>query len=142
VFRVAFDVGLAGATIFHFAPLYLLKGPTYAAAFPTGEVQNLAYEMLQIHNLGYNLFIIFFAAHLLLIGYLIIRSTFLPRVLGALLIFTSACYLANTFLHLVDPDVPTSFLLLIPGLVSEFAIAGWLLIRGVNVARWREMTSE
>jgi len=142
VFRVAFDVGLAGATIFHFAPLYLLKDPTYAAAFPTGEVLNLAYEMLQIHNLGYNLFIIFFAAHLLLIGYLIIRSTFLPRVLGALLIFTSACYLANTFLHLVDPDVPTSFLLLMPGLISEFAIASWLLIRGVNVARWREMTSE
>ena len=140
-FRIAFDVGLAGATVFHFAPLVLLKGPTHAAAFPGNQVQDLAYAMLQLHNLGYNLFIVFFAVHLLLIGYLMIRSTFLPRLLGALLVLTAACYLANTFLHLVYPKLATSFLLLLPGLISEFAVAAWLLIRGVNVTKWREMAS-
>ena len=126
---------------FHFAPLVLLKGPTHAAVFPGNQVQDLAYAMLQLHNLGYNLFIVFFAVHLLLIGYLMIRSTFLPRLLGALLVLAAACYLANTFLHLVYPEVATSFLLLLPGLISEFAVAAWLLIRGVNVAKWREMAS-
>lgn len=141
-FRIAFDVGLAAATTLHFAPLYLLKGPTHTAAFPPNQVQDLAYAMLQVHNLGYNLFLFFFAVHLLLIGYLIIRSTFLPRVLGALLVLTAACYLANTLLHLVYPEVPTSFFLLLPGLISEFAIAGWLLIRGVDIVRWCEMTRD
>jgi hypothetical protein len=141
-FRIAFDVGLAAATAFHFAPLYLLKGPTHTAAFPPNQVQDLAYSMLQVHNLGYNLFLIFFAVHLLLIGYLIIRSTFLPSVLGAFLVLTAACYVANTFLHLVYPEVPTSFFLLLPGLISEFSIAGWLLIRGVDIVRWREMTRD
>ena len=141
-FRIAFDIGLATATMFHFAPLYLLKGPTHAAAFPPNEVQDLAYAMLQLHNLGYNLFIIFFAVHLALVGYLIIRSTYLPRLLGALLVLTAGCYLANTFLHLVYPEVPTSFLLLLPGLLSEFAIAAWLLVRGVNVARWQEVAAD
>lgn len=138
-FRIAFDVGLAGATVFHFAPLYLIKVPPYAAAFSAAQVQNLAYGMLQIHNLGYNLFLIFFAAHLLLVGYLIIRSTYLPRLLGILLLVTGLCYLANSILHLAFPDVATSFYLLLPGLISEFALAGWLLIRGVNIVEWREM---
>ena len=59
-FRVAFDVGLAGATVFHFAPLYLLKGPVYVA-LPSAQLQASAFEMIQIHNLGYNVFLIFFA---------------------------------------------------------------------------------
>lgn len=138
-FRIAFDVGLAGATVFHFAPLYLIEGAPYAAAFSTTQVQGLAYEMLQVHNLGYNLFLIFFAAHLLLIGYLIFRSTYLPRALGVLLLLTGVCYLVNSVLHLGFPEVATSFYLLLPGLISEFALAGWLLIRGVNIAKWREM---
>ena len=138
-FRIAFDVGLAGATVFHFAPLYLIKGAPYAAAFSAAQVQVLAYEMLQVHNLGYNLFLIFFAAHLLLIGYLIFRSTYLPRLLGVLLMVTGVCYLANSILHLVLPEVATSFYLLLPGLISEFALAGWLLIRGVNIAKWPEL---
>jgi hypothetical protein len=138
-FRIAFDVGLAAATMFHFAPLYLLKGPMYAAALPPAQLQAAAFEMIQIHNLGYNLFLIFFAVHLLLLGYLIIRSTFLPRLLGALLLLTGLCYLTNSFLHLVYPEVHTSFYLLLPGLISEFALAGWLLVRGVNVVKWREL---
>jgi len=130
---------LAGATVFHFAPLYLIKGSPYAAAFSTAQVQDLAYEMLQVHNLGYNLFLIFFAAHLLLIGYLIVRSTYLPRLLGVLLLLTGVCYLANSVLHLAFSEVATSFYLLLPGLISEFALAGWLLIPGVNIAKWHEV---
>jgi hypothetical protein len=137
-FRVAFDVGLAGATVFHFAPLYLLKGPVYAGALPPAQLQASAFEMIQIHNLGYNLFLIFFAVHLLLAGYLIIRSIYLPTLLGALLVLTGVCYLANSFFHLVLPDVHTSFYLLVPGLISEFALAGWLLVRGVNLVKWKE----
>jgi len=140
-FRLAFDVGLAGATVFHFAPLYLLKGPVYVA-LPSAQLQASAFEMIQIHNLGYNVFLIFFATHLLLVGYLIVRSTYLPTALGGLLVLTGACYLANSFLHLVFPDVLTSFYLLVPGLISELALAGWLLVRGVNLVKWRELRAE
>lgn len=137
-FRIVFDVGLAAATIFHFAPLYLLNGHMYAAALPAPQVQALAFEMIQIHNLGYNVFLTFFAVHLLLVGALILRSSYFPKWLGALLVLTGVCYLTNTFLHLVFPEVRTSFYLLLPGLVSEFALAGWLLFRGVNSATWPE----
>jgi hypothetical protein len=44
-------------------------------------------------------------------------------------------------MHLVYPDVATSFYLLLPGLISELALAGWLLLRGVDIANWRRFTS-
>lgn len=77
-----------------------------------------------------------FGLHCLLIGYLIFRSIFLPRILGILMALAGLGYL--TFLwprlgsHLFFPWI------VIPGVAGEGMLTLWLLVIGVNVQRWKQ----
>ena len=82
--------------------------------------------------------LVFFGFYCLLIGYLIFRSTFLPRILGGLMAIGGLGWL--TFLS------PRLFNYLSPyniaaGILGEGALTLWLLVMGVNVQRWREQAS-
>jgi hypothetical protein len=79
--------------------------------------------------------LVFFGFYCLLIGYLILRSTFLPRILGALMAVASLGWL--TFL---SPPLATSLYPynLGPGILGEGALTLWLLVAGVDVRRWQE----
>jgi Domain of unknown function (DUF4386) len=79
--------------------------------------------------------LVFFGLHCLLVGYLIFRSTFLPRILGALLAFGGVGWL--TFL---SPPLAESLspYVILPGLLGEGALSLWLLTVGVDVPRWKE----
>ena len=55
------------------------------------------------HNLGYQVSLVFFGVHCLLIGGLIAGSQFLPRSLGMLLAIAGACYVFNSFANLIAP---------------------------------------
>ena len=81
---------------------------------------------------------VFDGLFLLLIGYLIFRSTFLPRILGALFAFAGLSYL--TFL---SPTLTTYLLPYIEvlGTLAEIALILWLLVMGVNIQRWNEQAS-
>jgi hypothetical protein len=135
-FRLVADACLAIATFFHFAPLILLDGAPWLGAMPPAERQLLALDMIKIHSLGYNVCMLFFGVHLLLLGWLSLRSSLMPRLLGALLVVTFFCYWTNSVVHLVFPELHLSPFVLLPGLVTELALAVWLLAGGVNVARW------
>jgi hypothetical protein len=103
---------------------------------PPAERQLLALDMIKIHSLGYNVCMLFFGVHLLLLGWLSLRSSLMPRLLGALLVVTFFCYWTNSVVHLVFPELHLSPFVLLPGLLTELALAVWLLAGGVNVARW------
>jgi hypothetical protein len=77
--------------------------------------------------------LVFFGVYCLLIGYLVIRSTFLPHLLGTLMVLAGLGWL--TFL---SPPLATSLYPynLAPGIVGEGALTLWLLGAGVNVERW------
>ena len=72
----------------------------------------------------------------LLIGYLIVRSTFIPRTLGCAA-GNCVCYWINSFASLLSPAFAAHLVpyILIPG-ASELLVALWFLIVGVNVPRW------
>lgn len=76
-----------------------------------------------------------FGFYCLLIGYLILKSTFLPRVLGWLMIFAGLAWLTFLSPALARQLSPFSFL---PGLIGEGALTVWLLAAGVNEASWRK----
>ena len=80
----------------------------------------------------------FFGLFCLLIGYLILKSTFLPRVLGVLMAAAGAGWLA----YLI-PALPLqlSHAIMVLGFVAELTLCLWLLIMGVNVERWRPQAS-
>ena len=91
--------------------------------------------VLRWHPWGVDVGMIFFGSYCLLIGYLIFKSPFLPRLLGALMLFAGVAWL--TFLlpllasHLAPYNLATGFL-------GQAALMLWLLVKGVNAQRWRE----
>jgi Domain of unknown function (DUF4386) len=79
--------------------------------------------------------LIFFGPYCALLGYLILRSTFLPRFLGVLMVFAGWGWLAflspTVAKHL---SVPIEVL----GITAEGLLMLWLLVKGVDVGRWKE----
>jgi hypothetical protein len=78
-----------------------------------------------------------FGIYCLLIGYLIFRSTFLPRVLGVLMAFGGLGWLTFVSPALATQLSPYNFA---PGILGEGALTVWLLVFGVDVPRW-ELTN-
>jgi hypothetical protein len=97
----------------------------------------LSLEALQILNIG----LVFHGCYCLIIGYLIFRSTFLPRILGALMAIAGLCWL--TFLSALSTPLADylSPYNLASGLVGEAVVMLWLLVMGLNLQRWRAQTS-
>src|SRR6266567_5743203 len=82
--------------------------------------------------------LVFFGFYCLLIGYLIFRSTFLPRILGALMAFGGLGWLTFLSPPLAHSLSPYNFA---PGILAEGSLILWLLAIGVNEQRWREQAS-
>ncbi|HEV2765710.1 MAG TPA: DUF4386 domain-containing protein [Pyrinomonadaceae bacterium] len=133
---------LAVNSLNHLAPLLLLGGQQYLGAFDTDQLQALALLSLRMHARGYTVSGVFFGIYMLLLGYLIYRSGFLPRVLGALMALGGLSFLANSFAVILLPALvarlPDAAML---GGVAELALSLWLLARGVNVPVWEERAS-
>jgi hypothetical protein len=98
----------------------------------------LTFEALRWQPQGLNIALVFHGFYCLLIGYLIFRSTFLPRILGALMAFAGLgwlTYLSNPLVNYLSPYNLAS------GLLGEVSVFLWLLVMGVNVQRWKEQAS-
>jgi hypothetical protein len=93
-----------------------------------------------LHGLGYNISLVFFGFGCGVLGYLIYRSTYLPRLIGALLVVTGLCDLFHSFAAIVAPSFSARLYpwTLLPGFVSELALCVWLVVKGINVPRWNE----
>jgi len=81
--------------------------------------------------------LVFFGPYCLLIGYLIFRSTFLPRILGVLMAFAGLGWLI--FLSPLTNHLSTYLKVL--GFLAEASLMLWLIVKGVNVQRWKEQAS-
>jgi hypothetical protein len=84
-----------------------------------------------------------FGFHLLLLGYLVYKSGFWPRILGILLVIGSLGYLAQSYGHILWPQyddiLSTVVLVAVP---AELAFTVWLLWKGVDVEKWEERALE
>jgi len=83
--------------------------------------------------------LVLFGCYCLVIGCLIWNSTFLPPLLGALMILAGFGWLTFLSPVLATRLAPFSFL---PGLIGEGALTLWLLVRGVDEASWRKQLSQ
>jgi hypothetical protein len=129
---------LAVASLFQIAPLIVLTGRSSLSVLPVEQVQALALTFLNVNAQAYNIFLVFFGFYLLLIGYLIVRSTFLPRLLGVLVAFAGVGYLTLLWPPLADELSPFN---LAPAALGEPSLMLWLLLVGVNAQRWKEQAA-
>ncbi|MGA8343334.1 MAG: DUF4386 family protein [Candidatus Sulfotelmatobacter sp.] len=98
----------------------------------------LTFEALRLQPQGINIALVFHGFYCILIGYLILRSTFLPRILGGLMAFAGLSWLTYLSNALVTRLSPYN---LGCGLVGDVSVYLWLLVMGVNVQRWKEQAS-
>ena len=125
-----------------FAPLTLLGNSPDLAAVPHGELVALARLALKWHDLGFQIGLTFFGFALLIEGYLIFRSGYFPRWLGALYALAGACYLTNSYAYFLAPGLTIFPYILYPSLIGEGALCLWLLVVGVNETKWRAVAGE
>ena len=122
-----------------FAPLSLLTGP-YAGALTPGELQALGYLPFDLQTIGYSIQQVIYTGYLLAAAYVIVRSTFFPRVVGVLLAIGALAYLVYSISSFLSPGFAASLVPLIqlPSLVGEGSLCLVLLVAGVSAARWTE----
>jgi hypothetical protein len=137
-FRLVMAAILAVVFIARFAPVLLLQDPSSASAFATAQMQAAAYMSLRLFNRGFDVGLFFFGFDCLVIGWLIFKSRFLPKILGAGMMLAGVCYLIDSFLALAFPEVVLPFDLLLPCFVAELALCLWLIVVGVHPEKWRE----
>ncbi len=129
---------LAFASLFRAAPLVVLEGGQYLGVFKMEQLRALAFLFLELYGRVVNICFVFFGVYCLLIGYLIFRSAFLPRILGVLMAFAGLGWL--TFLSPPLASYLSPYILVL-GFLAELALMLWLLLMGVNVQRWKEQAS-
>lgn len=107
------------------------------SAFTPEQLQALAVLFLKLNQYAFNIDLVFYGMWCILTGYLIFRSTLLPRIL-------ECCWRPGV----CDPSVPSARILsLRPLYIASAAALGeiplelWLIVRGVNVQRWKEQAS-
>jgi len=124
---------LAFASLFQLAPLVVLGGGQYLSVFKVEQLRALASLFLELYGLSVSICFVFFGAYCLLIGYLIFKSSFLPRVLGVLVALAGLGWLTFLFPPLANYLSPYN---LIFGFLAEVTLMLWLLVMGVDVQRW------
>jgi hypothetical protein len=121
-------------------PLFLLGDATYLKAFEPGQLNALAYVSIRMDAYGFGVGLIFFGCTCLVLGYLIIKSGYLPKILGVMMQIAGACYLINSFALILAPAFAHMIFpaILVPSFIAESSLCLWLLIKGVNVPRWHD----
>lgn len=110
----------------------------YRVAFSAAQLQALVRGANRLWSYGFSVSLAFFGVACALNGYLILRSKFLPPLLGALMIFGGVYNLTDSFItFLALPEIPYIGQLRLT-LVAESALALWLAAFGINEAKWCE----
>jgi hypothetical protein len=115
-----------------------LGDAAYLKAFEPSQLHALAYLTVKSHGYGYGIALIFFGCECLVLGYLILRSGYFPRILGLLMQIAGVCYLTNSFALILAPTLADMLFpaVLIPAFIGEASFCVWLIMKGVNVPKW------
>jgi Domain of unknown function (DUF4386) len=115
------------------AALVVVSGADFLSVFDTGQLNALAYIFMRLHSRTILVAEIFWGLWLIPFGILVIRSRFIPRVLGYLLFLAALGYLASSLTFLLLPGygpVVDKFASQLP--LCELPIIFWLLIWGAK----------
>jgi Domain of unknown function (DUF4386) len=124
----------AVSILFQLAPLVVLGGRDLSA-LGKEQLDALALMFLKLRGQAFNVYLVFFGFRCLVLGYLIFRSIFMPRVIGVLMMLAGVGYLTLLWPPFANAVAPFNLAIAAPG---ELSILLWLLVFGVNAERWRE----
>src|SRR5712691_13243207 len=133
----------AAVQLYLLGALFPLGKAEYLRAFQPEQLYALASLSVKSHGYGFGVALIFFGCVCLILGYLIFRSGFLPKVIGVLMQIAGLSYLTNSFALILAPTFANRIFpaVLVPAFVGEASLCLWLLVKGVNVEKWEEKAS-
>ncbi len=112
--------------------LQLLEGSDYLAALDKSHLETQVMVYYEAYNYGTNIAFIFFGIHIGIIGYLVWKSGYIPRVLGVLLMIAFVGYLIDSFASFFSSSYANNeaafwVIVALTAMISEFSLTIWLL---------------
>jgi hypothetical protein len=120
--------------------LLLVSGAGYLTVFDREQVHALVLLFLNAYEYVALIWAMFFALNLSVLGYLVYKSGFLPRILGVLLVLASFGYCIDSFGTVLLPQYDELYasVVVLLAIVGELPLTFWLLIKGINVEQWKQ----
>jgi hypothetical protein len=120
------------------AALTPLSSVAYLKVVDLQQLYVLAYMSIVSHSHAFGMALIFFGVECLIVGRLICKSGYFPRVIGRMMQIAGVCYLINSFGMILSPSLANLLFpaILIPAFIGESSFCLWLLIKGVDIAGW------
>jgi hypothetical protein len=134
-FRFSSITILGITALTHYAALPFLTGSEYLTPFNSNQTAALALFSIKLHGVGYNISLLFFGAHLIILGYLVYISDLFKRFLGILLLIGGICYITNSFVWFLFPSLVRFIYpgILIPCVIGELTFCIILILKGAKV---------
>jgi len=121
-----------------FAAAELMNGAEYHNVIQMEQLHSQALFNINMYENGFMIAQLFFGAWLLPLGYLVYRSTFLPKWLGILLVVDFLAIITWFIQYFIFPDNEViSALCLGVSFIAEFALGGLLIVKGIRMPRSR-----
>ena len=140
-FRLTQTAVIALNLLNYHAAMLLLKGQSYASAFDAAQLNSLSSFFLDLHSHGYDLGLLLFGVHCLILGYLIAKSLYMPKALGYLVMAAGVTYLIGSYTRFLFPNfVEAVSLIYGVAIISELSLCLWLLVKRVKLDNWKEVT--
>jgi hypothetical protein len=130
-FRLVYTA-VAFVAVLHLATVYrLLTTPVYLTLFGSGPLHALTQLELNSFRYDWSMSLEIFAIHLVLLGYLIFRSGYIPRILGILLALDGLGWVITGLRPYLYPNAHLDFLFMAS--FVELLLPLWLVIRGWRI---------
>jgi len=129
------------AALFLATALLPMSKAAYLSAFPPEQLNALAMLSIRTHTIGFGVALIFFGVECVIVGYLILRSRYMPGWIGVLMQIAGVCYVINSFALILLPPLANRLFptILLPALIAELSLALWLLLKGVREDKWEQL---
>ena len=113
--------------------LSLLKISEHFNKVGQGEVSDYVLFYMKSFDLEWRFGLVFFGIYLCLLGYLVFRSEYIPKIIGVFLVVAGLGYLIDDLKYFFYPNFDTGFLWFT--FFGELIFMVWLLVKGVNVQK-------
>jgi len=120
--------------LYQLYPLLILGNKAYLGVFQPGQLAALSAMALDFQSQGYAIGLVFFGFYCIIIGCLIFKTLYIPRLLGILYAIAGLCYIINSFTMFLSRGFanPLFPYILFPSFIGEAAVCLWLIFAGIK----------
>lgn len=131
----------ATTKMLYFAAPMFLRESGYLTAFPPDQLEALASVFLSLYGVLGGISMLFYGTAWVIRGYLTLKSMYLPRFLGALMVVAGLGFAIKTITQVLEPAYSSDFLLA-PMFLNLIAMVIWMLAKGVDEDKWDRATAD